>query len=108
VRDRAGDSADLTPLSIDALRSIAKPAATRPPRATPYRILAFASASESRMYRKLILLLCALATQGCTTAMVVGAVVGTAATVAVETAKVPVKATGAVVDVITDDDEDDE
>jgi len=28
--------------------------------------------------------------------------------VAVETAKVPVKATGAVVDVITDDDEDDE
>ena len=28
------------------------------------------------MYRKLVLLLCALAMQGCTTAMVVGAVVG--------------------------------
>jgi hypothetical protein len=96
------DSADLPPLSIDAPRSVTKPAATRP----PYRILAFASASESQMCRKLVLLLCALAMQGCTTAMVVGAVVGTAATVAVETAKVPVKATGAVVDVITDDDED--
>jgi hypothetical protein len=43
--------------------------------------------------------------QGCA-AMVVGAVVGTAATVAVETAKVPVKATGAVIDAVSDDDKD--
>jgi len=49
--------------------------------------------------------------QGCT-AMVVGAVVGTAAgvvtTVAVETAKVPFKVTGAVIDVATDDEEEDD
>ena len=60
------------------------------------------------MYRKLVVLLGALAMQGCTTAMVVGAVAGTAATVAVETAKVPVRATGAVVDAVTDDNEDDD
>ena len=42
--------------------------------------------------------------QGCV-AMVAGAVVGTAATVAVEAVKVPVKATGAVVDAMTNDDE---
>jgi len=45
--------------------------------------------------------------QGCVT-MVVGAVVGTAATVAIEAAKVPVKATGAAVDAVTGDDEEDE
>ncbi len=56
------------------------------------------------MVRRMIMLGALLLLQGCTTAMVVGTVVGTATTVAVETAKVPVKATGAVVDVVTDDD----
>lgn len=46
--------------------------------------------------------------QGCTTAVVVGAVVGTAATVAIEAAKVPIKVTGAAVDAVIDDDEDDD
>ena len=45
--------------------------------------------------------------QGCT-AMVVGTAVGVAATVAVETAKVPFKVTGAVIDVVSDDDEEEE
>jgi hypothetical protein len=45
--------------------------------------------------------------QGCTTAMVAGAVVGTAAAVAVEVAEVPFKVGGAVVDVVSDDDGDD-
>ncbi len=44
--------------------------------------------------------------QGCT-ALVVGAVVGTVATVAIETAKVPFKVGGAVIDVVSDDEEDD-
>ena len=43
--------------------------------------------------------------QGCA-AMVVGTAVGVATTVAVETAKVPFKVTGAVIDVATDDDDD--
>jgi len=43
--------------------------------------------------------------QGCT-AMVVGTAVGVATTVAVETAKVPFKVTGAVIDVATDDEDD--
>ena len=45
--------------------------------------------------------------QGCA-AMVVGAVVGTATTVAIEVAKVPFKVGGAVIDVVSDDDEDEE
>ena len=45
--------------------------------------------------------------QGCT-ALVVGAVVGTAATVAVEVVKVPFKVGGAVIDVVSDDEEEDE
>jgi len=45
--------------------------------------------------------------QGCT-ALVVGAVVGTAATVAIETAKVPFKVGGAVIDVVSDDDEEED
>ena len=57
------------------------------------------------MFRVLTVLLATLALQGCT-AMVVGAVVGTAATVVVETAKVPVKATGAVVGAVAGDDDD--
>ena len=40
--------------------------------------------------------------------MVVGAVVGTAATVAVEAAKVPVKVTGAAVGAVIDDDDEDD
>ena len=45
--------------------------------------------------------------QGCT-AMVVGAVVGTVTTVAIEAVKVPFKVGGAVIDVVSDDEEDDE
>lgn len=44
--------------------------------------------------------------QGCA-AMVVGTAVGVVAEVAVETVKIPFKVTGAVIDVATDDDEDD-
>jgi hypothetical protein len=40
--------------------------------------------------------------QGCTS-MVVGTTVGVATTLAVQTAKVPFKITGAVIDVATDD-----
>jgi hypothetical protein len=46
-----------------------------------------------------------LMVQGCTT-MVVGTAVGVVSTVAVETAKVPFKAAGAVIDIATDDEED--
>jgi hypothetical protein len=59
------------------------------------------------MSRTLAITVIALLLQGCA-AMVVGAVVGTAATVAVEAAKVPVKATGAVVVAISDDEEDEQ
>ena len=45
--------------------------------------------------------------QGCT-AMVVGAVVGTAATLAIETVKVPFKVGAAVIDVVSDDEEEDD
>jgi hypothetical protein len=45
--------------------------------------------------------------QGCT-ALVVGAVVGTAATVAIEVVKVPFKVGGAVIDVVSDDDEEED
>ena len=45
--------------------------------------------------------------QGCA-AMVVGAVVGTATTLAVETVKVPFKVGAAVIDVVSDDEEDDD
>lgn len=43
--------------------------------------------------------------QGCA-AMVVGTAVGVVTTVAVEAVKVPFKVTGAVIDVVTDDDEE--
>ena len=59
------------------------------------------------MLRPLFLIATMLLLQGCTALVVGGAVVGTAAKVAVETAKVPVKVTGAAVDVVTDDDEED-
>ena len=62
---------------------------------------------RSRTHRAIGLLALTVMLQGCA-AMVVGAVVGTAATVAVETAKVPVKATGAVIDAISDDAEDEQ
>jgi hypothetical protein len=45
--------------------------------------------------------------QGCTALFVGGAVVGAATKVAVETAKVPVKVTGAAVDAVTDDEDED-
>jgi hypothetical protein len=51
------------------------------------------------------LILTLLMLQGCA-AMVVGTVVGTVTTVAVEAAKVPFKVAGAAVDVVTDDDDD--
>ena len=41
--------------------------------------------------------------QGCTS-MVVGTTVGAVTTVAITAAKVPIKVTGAVIDVVTDDD----
>jgi hypothetical protein len=43
--------------------------------------------------------------QGCA-AMVVGTTVGVVTTVAVEAVKVPFKVTGAVIDVVTDDDDE--
>ena len=51
------------------------------------------------------LVIALLMLQGCA-AMVVGTAVGVATTVAIETAKVPFKVTGAVIDVATDDDDD--
>ena len=57
--------------------------------------------------KTLALVLSIFLLQGCT-ALVVGAVVGTAATVAIEAAKVPFKVGGAVIDVVSDDDEDEE
>jgi hypothetical protein len=57
--------------------------------------------------KTLALVFSVLLLQGCT-ALVVGAVVGTAATLAIETAKVPFKVGGAVIDVVSDDEEDDD
>ena len=57
--------------------------------------------------KTLALVFSILLLQGCT-ALVVGAVVGTAATLAIETAKVPFKVGGAVIDVVSDDEEEDE
>lgn len=59
------------------------------------------------MLKPLMLAVSLLLLEGCT-AMVVGAVVGTVATVVVETAKVPFKVTGAAIDIVTDDDEEDD
>ena len=55
--------------------------------------------------KNLTLAIALLMVQGCTT-MVVGTAVGVVSTVAVETAKVPFKAAGAVIDIATDDEED--
>ena len=60
------------------------------------------------MPRILFIVLALLTLPGCVTAVVVGTAVGVTAKVAVEAAKVPVKAGGAVVGAMTDDDEDDE
>lgn len=54
-----------------------------------------------------IVIIGVLLLQGCT-ALVVGTTVGVATTVAVEAVKVPFKVTGAVIDVVSDDDEEDE
>ncbi len=65
-----------------------------------------------RIMRRAVLLRAALlaalflSLQGCTAAIVVGAVVGTAASVAIDVAKVPIKVTGAAIDAVTDDDDD--
>ena len=66
--------------------------------------------SQTIITRVLILKILALVfsiflLQGCA-AMVAGAVVGTVATVAIEVAKVPFKVGGAVIDVATDDEDD--
>jgi len=55
--------------------------------------------------KTLTLVVVLLILQGCT-GMVVGSAVGVVTTVAVETAKVPFKVTGAVIDVATDDEDD--
>lgn len=52
-----------------------------------------------------LVVLLLLILQGCAS-MVVGSAVGVVTTVAVETAKVPFKVTGAVIDVATDDEDD--
>ena len=57
--------------------------------------------------KKLTVILVLLILQGCT-AMVVGTTVGVVTTVAVETVKVPFKVTGAVIDVATDDEDEDD
>ena len=53
----------------------------------------------------LLLALSVMTLQGCATA--VGTAVGVTTTVAVEVVKVPFKVTGAAVDLMTDDEEDD-
>ena len=64
--------------------------------------------SEGRPVLKMLtVVVVSLMLQGCA-AMVVGTAVGVVTTVAVETAKVPFKVTGAVIDVVSDDDEEDE
>lgn len=55
--------------------------------------------------RTVTLILALLVLQGCA-AMVVGTTVGVVTTVAVEAVKVPFKVTGAVIDVVSDDDEE--
>ena len=67
----------------------------------------FANAPGNTVPRLMIALLATLMLSGCVTAVVVGTAVGVTAKVAVEAAKVPVKAGGAVVDAVTDEDEDD-
>ena len=62
-------------------------------------------AKSAHILKVSALALTLLLLQGCA-AMVVGAAVGTVATVAVETAKVPFKVTGAAIDAVTDDEQD--
>ena len=57
------------------------------------------------------LLLCAvliLSMSGCAAVMVTGAVVGTAASLAVEVVELPFEVAGATYDLVTDDDEEDD
>jgi len=61
--------------------------------------------SKVTVLKMMVVVFSLLSLQGCA-AMVAGAVVGTAATVAIEVAKVPFKVGGAVIDVVSDDDED--
>ena len=61
--------------------------------------------SKVTVLKMMVVVVSLLLLQGCA-AMVAGAVVGTAATVAIEVAKVPLKVGGAVIDVVSDDDED--
>ena len=56
--------------------------------------------------RGILLISCCVLLSGCA-ATIVGAAVTTAATVAVEVVKVPFKVGGAVIDAVSDDDEDD-
>jgi hypothetical protein len=57
--------------------------------------------------RTLVFLIALLVLQGCTT-MLVGTAAGIVTTVAVETVKVPFKVTGAVIDVATGDEDDED
>ena len=59
------------------------------------------------MLKTLFLIATLVLLKGCSALFVGGAVVGAATKVAVETVKVPVKVTGAAVDAVTDDDDDD-
>ena len=55
------------------------------------------------MSRMLLLALSLTLLQGC-----IGTIIGTTADAAIEVAKVPFKVTGAAIDLMTDDDEDEE
>ena len=57
--------------------------------------------------RAIVPLVLMLVLQGCTT-MIVGTAVGTVATVAVETAKLPFKVAGAAAELASDDENDSE
>lgn len=65
----------------------------------------FSAIEYDMILKTLIVVVVLLILQGCT-AMVVGTTVGVVTTVAVETAKVPFKVTGAAIDVVTDDEDD--
>ncbi len=58
--------------------------------------------------RVFLCLVCLLSVSGCTAIAVTGAVVGTAAAVAVEVIEVPFEVAGAVYDAATDDEDDDD
>jgi len=107
-RMRSAPTLESAPVGADLIRD----------NGTLYSVLVFQidmvtmQTSQTMITREIILKILALAfsiflLQGCT-ALVVGAVVGTVATVAVEVVKVPFKVGGAVIDVVSDDDEEED